>query len=476
MDDIAGFYSDALGYVLYAFPWGEEGTALEKHSGPDEWQRGVLNDLSEGTISADAAVQIAVASGHGIGKTALIAWIILWFMSTRAHPQVVVTSNTGKQLSDKTWRELAKWHKQAINGHWFEWTATRFYYKGAPETWFASAIPWSKERSEAFAGTHEENVLVLFDEASLIDDAIWEVTEGAMTQKGAFWVAFGNPTRNTGRFRECFKKFRHRWLNQQIDSRTAKMANNEKIEQWITDYGEDSDFVRIRVKGEFPRASSNQLISSELVEVAAGRVLHPSEYLHAPKILAVDVARFGDDQSVIIRRQGLAVSGLKKFRELDTMQLANHVAREIREWEPDAVFIDVVGIGAGVVDRLRQLGFNVIGVNVGEPAQNVKEFFNLRAEIWCAVRDWLKAGGWIPDDPELKDDLIGPEYGFDSRGRIQLEKKEDMKSRGLASPDSADALALTFSYPVAPKQFNTPLPPSAGSRAASSEWDPFDAL
>lgn len=450
VERIASFRADPLGFVYYCFPWGKG--ALTKHDGPDSWQRDVLVELGERTISADSATQIAVASGHGIGKTALIAWIILWFMSTRAHPQVVVTSNTGKQLSDKTWRELAKWHKASINSRWFEWTATRFYYKPHPETWFASAIPWSKERSEAFAGTHEENVLVLFDEASLIDDVIWEVTEGAMTQKGAFWVVFGNPTRNTGRFRECFKKFRHRWSYKQIDSRTAKMADNKKICHWIDDYGEDSDFVRVRVKGEFPRAASNQLISSDLVESAAGRTVSAGEYGHAPRILGVDVARFGDDQSVIIRRQGLAASGLKKFRELDTMKFAGLVAREIRDWDPDAVFIDGVGVGAGVVDRLRQLGYSVVEVNVGTAAVDDKQYSNLRAEIWCKMRDWLKAGAVIPDDSELKDDLIGPEYGYDSRDRIQLEKKDDMKERGLASPDSADALALTFTMPVAKRE------------------------
>ncbi|MFH1090476.1 MAG: terminase, partial [Pseudomonadota bacterium] len=161
---------------------------------------------------------------------------------------------------------------------------------------------------------------------------------------------------------------RHRWITRQIDSRTAKMADKAQIERWIEDYGEDSDFVRVRVKGEFPRAASNQFIPSDLVEAAAGKSLSPEVYRRAPGVLGVDVARFGDDQTVLIRRQGLAAFGLRKFRGLDTMAVAGIVAQEIVSWRPDAVFVDAVGLGAGVVDRLRQLGHAVIAVNSGERA------------------------------------------------------------------------------------------------------------
>ena len=203
IEDIAAFYDDPLGFVLYAFPWGVNGGPLADEDGPDEWQRDVMGAIAESIKAGQdvgTAIQVAVASGHGIGKTALVAWLILWYVSTHEFPQVVVTANTGTQLSAKTWRELSKWHKLSINQHWFAWTATRFSHISYPETWFASAIPWTEHNSEAFAGTHEKHVLVIFDEASAIADKIWEVTEGAMTTAGAMWLCFGNPTQTTGRF------------------------------------------------------------------------------------------------------------------------------------------------------------------------------------------------------------------------------------------------------------------------------------
>lgn len=448
--DMAAFHDDPLGFVRYAFAWGSGD--LEGFAGPDAWQAAFLADLGKGALTAKEAVRLAVASGHGVGKSALVAWIILWAMSTRPHLAGVITANTGTQLADKTWRELALWHKRAVNRHWFRWTATKFHQKNNPDTWFVSAIPWSKDRPEAFAGLHAENVLMLFDEASAIDEAIWETAEGAMTTKGAIWAVFGNPTRNSGAFHACFHRFRHRWLTRQVDSRDAAMANKAQIAQWVEDYGEDSDFVRIRVRGVFPRAGSNQLISSESAHAAAARSHKKEAVSHAARIIGVDVARFGDDQSALIRRQGLAAFGLRSWRGLDTMALAGLVAREIAEFRPDAVFVDAGGIGAGVVDRLRQLGHDsVIGVNFGAAAGNKNLYYNKRSEMWCLLRDWLASGGSIPDDKELLADLTAPEYGFTGdKSQIALEKKKDMKSRGLASPDKGDALALTFAYPVAP--------------------------
>lgn len=197
----------------------------------------------------------------------------------------------------------ALWGSAQLNGHWFKWTATKFYQVDNPETWFMSAVPWSKERPEAFAGLHAEHVLVIFDEASAVDDVIWETASGAMTTPGAIWLVLGNPTRNTGRFHGCFNRFKHRWTTRQIDSRTAKMANKKQIQQWVDDYGEDSDFVRVRVRGVFPRSGSCQLISSSLVDEASKRVLRLDVYQHAAKIIGVDVARFGDDQCALIKRQ-----------------------------------------------------------------------------------------------------------------------------------------------------------------------------
>lgn len=434
---IAGTARDPLRYVYLAFAWGHGD--LANQSGPDDWQADILKTLGQGSITPEQAIRIAVASGHGIGKSTLCAWIILWAMSTRPHLAGVVTANTKTQLETKTWRELALWHSRSINAHWFQWTASKFYHVLYPNTWFVAAIPWTKERSEAFAGLHAEHVLVIYDEASAVDDIIWEVSEGAMTTPSAIWCAFGNPTRNTGRFRECFGKFKHRWATRQIDSRTAKMANQAQLKEWLEDYGEDSDFARIRILGQFPRAGSNQFISSELVDEARKR--KPTAF--GALVLAVDVARFGDDQTVLLARQGADVKILGKYRGLDTMQTAGKVAEAINQQKPAAVFIDGVGVGGGVVDRLSQLGYEVIDVNAGGRATDDKTYFNRRAEMWGKMRDWLPTGA-IPDDQELCDDLIAPEYGFDAQNRIQLEKKERMKERGLASPDSGDALAMTF--------------------------------
>jgi hypothetical protein len=408
----------------------------------ETWQEQVLTDLAQGIQ------RIAVSSGHGIGKTALTAWINLWFISTRPNPQIVVTANTDSQLKTKTWRELAKWHKRSKNEEWFKWTATKFFLLDSPEDWFSSAIPWSENNSEAFAGTHEKHLLYIFDEASAIADIIWEVSEGAMTTSGALWIAFGNPTRNTGKFSQCFGKFRHRWKNYRIDSREVSITDKKQIQDWIEDYGEDSDFVRIRVKGEFPRAGTNQFISSEDVNNCVEYVAEG--YQEQPVVMAVDVARFGDDQSVVCIRQGRKVFELLKWRNLDLMTTASKVFELYEEWNPRLIFIDGVGVGGGVVDRLKQLlpEKYIFEVNAGHRAEEAETYYNKRAEMWGNMRAALQGGIEIPRDSELCDDLTGLEYGFDNKNRIQLEKKEDMKRRGLASPDCGDALSMTYTKRV----------------------------
>jgi hypothetical protein len=478
VDAIAAFYDDPLGYVHFAYPWGEEGTELHDETGPDVWQTEFLTNLGNAVRERMmdnvqlGAILMGAATGHGTGKSALVAWVIDWFMSTRPDANIVVTANTAAQLSGKTWRELAKWTRLAINSSWFHWTATRLVFKARPETWIANAVPWTKENSEAFAGTHARHVLMIFDEASGIDDAIWEVGEGAMTTPGAMWLVFGNTTRNKGRFRECFRQFRHRWLMQKVDSRTAKKANRKQIQQWIDDYGEDSDFVRIRVRGEFPRASSTQLIGGDLVEEAKkafrmrfGDTLKvrmregPGCFERfdiddnplAPKIITLDVARFGGDQSVLGMRQGKTFIALAKWRELDTMQLAARVAEWLNAEQPDVFIADEVGVGGGVVDVLRNLGHEVEGCNAGVKAIEERKFFNRRAEMWWSTREWLAKGGRIDhEDSELADDLTAPEYAYSDRGeKVQLETKEDMRARGLPSPDTGDCLAMSFWMPVA---------------------------
>ena len=456
---IGEFFDDPLGFVLFAFPWGQAGTRLEKQTGPDDWQVELMQELGqrvrEGMSVADAMpILEAVASGHGIGKTALISWIVLWFIATRQHPQIIVTAGKKDQLTGKTWRELAKWNKLCMCGHWFHWTATKLEHVLFPETWFAHAIPWSKSAPENFAGTHEEHVLVIFDEASAIDDVIWETTDGAMTTPGAMWIAFGNPTRSNGRFAQCFGKLKNMWKSRHIDSRTCKMANRKLLDSWVEAYGEDSDFVRVRVRGLFPRAGNLQFIDLETVANAMRR--KAENYQHAGKVMAVDVARHGDDQSCIGKRQGNKVWPLQRLRITDLMQLASRIAEAIDEFEPDVCFIDATGLGWGVVDRLHQLGYNqVIGVQTGEQADQPERFRNKRAENWYRLREWIQGGGCLPFEPELETELTEPEYGFDDKMRYVLESKEDMKARDLASPDGADTLSLMFTSPVAPTRQKT---------------------
>lgn len=447
-EDIAEFYDDPLGFVHYIFPWGEGD--LEGQDGPDTWQADQLIRVGDRfRDDPECTVREAIASGHGIGKSAEVAWVILWAMSTRPHLNGVITANTTTQLSTKTWRELAVWHKRAVNAHWFKWTATKFFHVDHPETWFCAAIPNTEHNSEAFAGLHAQHVLVIYDEASGIPDLIWEVTEGAMTTPRAMWFTYGNPTKNTGRFRSCFAEDGRRWEHHQIDSRSAKMTNKREIEDWAETYGEDSDFFRVRVKGQFPRAGSMQFINSDVVDMCRVGEVPFEAYQHLPTLMAVDVARYGDDKSVITVRQGRKVHEQRKFRELNTMELAATVAGMIREWKPAATFVDEVGVGAGVVDRLLQLGFPIIPVNAGSSPYDEKHYYNKRAEMWDRMRQWLRSGADIPkNDPDLKTALIGIEYGFDDKERMRLERKQDMKKRGLDSPDEGDSLAMTFAEVV----------------------------
>lgn len=409
----------------------------------DDWQRDLCNEFH-------AHDRHAVASGHSSGKSALSAGLILYFITVHPDPAIIVTANTAGQLRDKTWRELAKWHGNSLLKDWFDWSATRYALKAAPETWFASAVPNTPHSAESFAGAHAKHILMIFDEASAIDEAIWEVAEGATAEPGGYrkWLVWGNPTRNSGSFHRCFHAMRHRWRCRQIDTRGCKYADQDQIRQWAEDYGEESDFFRVRVMGQFPNQSDRQFIATSTVESAMERRLLRESYEFSPKVMGVDVARFGDDQCVITLRQGLKQIWQRKHRNIDTMQLASLVGEAINKELPNAVFIDVGAMGAGVVDRLIQLGHRmVVDVNFGASAANEKEYANKRAEMWGRMSDWLEHGQLV-DDKELAADLSGPEYGFDKKERILLEKKEDMKRRGLASPDCGDALALTFAEHV----------------------------
>lgn len=494
-DLMAEWADDALGFVEGSFLWGEGD--LEGFDGPDEWQREFLVEVGRQArergfdgVQAVDAIRMATASGHGIGKSALTAFLILWIMSTRPHCKGVVTANTSAQLETKTWAELAKWRKRCLTGHWFKISvgkmSMRIAHVDHPETWRCDALTCREENSEAFAGLHAANStpFYIFDEASAVPDAIWEVAEGGMTDGEPMFFAFGNPTRNTGRFRECFGRFRNRWTTRQIDSRTARFPNKKQIGEWVTDYGEDSDFVRVRVRGVFPRAGSMQFIPSDVIDAAVSPERDVHTDLSDPVVFGVDVARFGDDATVICIRVGRDARAIPwtVLRGADTMQVAATVADLAKKWKPDAIFVDGGGVGGGVVDRLRYLSNPVHEVQFGAKAdrpqlqqEGAVVYANKRAEMWGAMREWL-AGGAIPNKPDLIQDLTGIEYGYvlkEGRDAIALERKEDMKKRGLASPDHGDALALTFAYPIAAHDRTDQFLAGLGRSRHRVDYDPF---
>ena len=445
---------DPLRFVQVFFPWGEPGE-LEQYDGPDQWQVDILTDVRDGLKNVAQAIQEAVASGHGVGKSALVSWLILWAVSTRADTKGVVTANTEVQLKTKTWAELSKWKRLLLCSHWFDMTATSLFSvdPAHEKTWRVDMVPWSEARPESFAGLHNKGirVLLIFDEASAISDTIWEVAEGALTDKDTeiLWFVFGNPTKNSGRFKECFGKFKHRWKCYQVDSRTCKMTNKEQIQSWVDDWGEDSDFVRVRVRGEFPRSGSNQFIPSDTVAKARKNKIESVEGL--PKILTLDVARFGSNRTVPLLRQGRKARVLAKWRGLSTDQTTERFIKLIEEHNPQAIIVDEDGIGGAVVDQIRARGYDkkfgktiLYGFRGGMVANDERNYMNRRAEVWDAARKWLANDADIDDDPELEAELTGPEYGIDPKGRFALEKKDDMAARGLESPDMGDALAMSF--------------------------------
>jgi len=479
-EDMGRFFADRYGFVKYAYEWGTG--ELAGFDGPDEWQKEYLISVGEQVkahgfngVQPVPAIQEATCSGHGIGKSALVAWLVDWIMSTRPFAKGIITANTAPQLETKTFAEIAKWTKRCITGHWFEvsngglWMRHILY----PESWRVDGQTCREENSESFAGLHAANStpFFIFDEASAIPDKIWEVAEGGLTDGEPMWFVFGNGTRATGRFKECFGKFRHRWNTRQIDSRDVKITNKEKIQEWIDDYGEDHDFVKVRVRGMFPSMSLKQFISVEDVDKAFGRSYRPDQYNFAPVILTCDPAWEGDDELVISKRQGLAFSILRTIPKNDNdFQIATILAQIEDEHQADAVFIDG-GYGTGIVSAGKTLKRNWQLVWFSAESTD-KGCINKRAQMWKDARDWLKAGGAIPKDQVLYNDLIGPETVARLDGKIQIESKKDMKKRGIPSPNRADSLVLSFAYPVSKKAREK----RRANEEAEKPYDPFDYL
>jgi hypothetical protein len=456
-DKLASFTFDPLGFVRWAFPWGEPGTALETEEGPEQWQCEQLTRIGDKLRAGGelgAVIEEDVSSGHGIGKSAEVSWLILWAIATHEDTRGVVTANTDTQLRTKTWAELAKWYQLFIGRALFKLTATALFIANDPvreKSWRIDAVPWSTDNTEAFAGMHNKGkrILVVFDEAAAIEDDIYTVTEGALTDANTqiIWARFGNPTRTSGAFfRRCTQPRRNTYTR--VDSRNVRFTNKGQIAAWIDDYGEDSDFVRVRVKGQFPRAGYANFISPELVFAARRRRVPMVAYQAYQKVIAVDPARFGDDFSVITCRQGIKVHYQITLGGYDGPELANRVAELVRK-EPgriSCIAYDANGNGADFdssIKRVPNLNVPLIPVMWGQPAKDDAHYFNQRSECWGRMRDFLEHGE-IPDSDTLADELVSLDYGYDGRFRIQLQSKKDIKKNGGKSPDHADSLALSF--------------------------------
>lgn len=497
-EDIARFYADPLGYVMYVFPWDTDPSIQQvkllspykerynSRYGPDVWACEFLDDLGreirdrnfDGRTTVKP-IRFSTASGHGIGKSALVSWLIKFILDTRPFSKGVVTANTGEQLRTKTWAELGKWHRLSITEHLYDYaigkgsmSLARKEYK---ELWRADAQTCREENSEAFQGLHAANStpFFIFDEASGIPEKIWSARAGGATDGEHMTFDFGNPTRNTGQFYEnCIGSQRHRYIVRSIDSRTVQITNPDLFKEWIEDYGEDSDFVKVKVRGIFPSQSSVQFINSDDVSWAQMRPI-PMDNT-APLIIGVDVARFGDNDTVIYPRLGDDARSwpYRRYNGLDNMQVADRVIECIQEFRAvgkpcTALFMDGGGLGSGPIDRLRQLGYSPIEIQFG--ARSTDRRYRIKGdEIWGRMRDGLK-NVCLPQSDELRAQLVQREYAFTPAGLISLESKKDIKKRGGISPDIADALALTYAADIA-------LALSSDPRTYKYEYDPLESV
>ena len=470
---------DPVRLAQLAYDWGHG--ELADYDGPRVWQAEMLAEIRDhlqNPATRHQPLMIARASGHGIGKSAGIGMVVNWAVSTCEDTKVVITANTDTQLRTKTAPEVGKWQRLAITSHWLDVQATSVAArdKDHAKTWRADFVPWSEHNTEAFAGLHNKGkrIVLIFDEASAIADKVWEVAEGALTDEGTeiIWIAFGNPTRNVGRFRECFRRFKHRWKARQIDSRTVEGTNKEQIAKWAADYGEDSDFFKVRVRGMFPSMSARQFIGEADVAAAYGKVLRPEQYEFAPKILTVDPAWEGDDEFAIGLRQGLSFRILRTMPKNDNDLVAARVIADLEdEHKADAVFVDA-GYGTGIVSAGQGMGRDWTLVWFAGASADIG-CLNKRAEMWKAARDWLKSGGALPDDPQLRDELQAPEIVPRADGKVQIESKKDMKTRGVPSPNRADALVLSFAFPVVKRN---PLDAYRNDRGSRGDYDPYRAM
>lgn len=483
---------DPVKFIVGAFPWGQKGTDLHNKTGPRKWQLEQAERL-KAKLSSNPfeLIQEATASGHGIGKSADISMCAWWALTTFPDTRGVITANTDMQLRTKTWPEIGKWYGLLPPElrMMFAYESTSIHVRDSnverEKAWRIDAVPWSEHNTEAFAGLHNEGkrLFLAMDEASAIADKVWEVAEGALTDADTemLWLVKGNPTRTTGRFRECWGRYKHRWHTQSIDSRTVEGTNKDQLQKMVDDHGEDSDYVRVRVRGLFPSAAAAQFIDSQIVAEAMRR--EPIAGIRDPLIMAIDVARGGADNFVIWYRRGLdaktippiVIPGSEARNSERLIAKIVDLATTADQYKrPDAVFVDETGLGGPIVDRLRVLlgdQFPVFGVQFASSSPS-SEYSNMRSYIWGKLREALRMGLCIPGDPTLEMELTGPEFWYDNKNKIVLESKDDMRERmpSLGSPDRADALAISFAFNVQPRQ-NTAIVQNQGR--AVTDYDPY---
>lgn len=444
---------------------------LWPHVTPDPWQSEVLRAFA-------TEPQIAMKACKGPGKTTTLAWCGWNFLLTRPHPKGAASSITGDNLYDGLWTELAMWRGQSAGGildDLFGQNTDRIFLKSAPETWWLSARTWPKTadaqaQASSLAGLHARHIFILLDEVSDYPTGILVTAQAIASTKDteARLVVAGNPTRAEGPlWTICQTAARSDWYVVVItgdpdDPQRSPRIDVEWARKLIALWGREHAWVKVNVLGEFPDRPFDKLFSADELERCVRRAPRPELYSREARILGVDVAYFGDDRSVFQPRQGPVAFPAKVYRKQDTMYLAEELARAYERWPFQVAFIDLTGIGAGTHDRAKQLGVPIVGIYPGGGAAE-ERFENKRAEIWFRTADWVKDAA-IPNDPELIAELCAPSYKISKKGRLQLEAKEDLKKRGLASPDKADALTLTFAQPVLPPDLAHALP---GSRAAA---------
>lgn len=410
---------------------------------PEPYQEDLLRAVGRGER------KISVRSGHGTGKSTALSWAMLWFVLFRFPNKVVVTAPTTAQLYDALFAELKRWIGELPEALriLLEVKTDRVELMAAPSEAFISARTSRAEQPEALAGVHSDNVMLVVDEASGVPEQVFEAASGSMSGHSAVTILAGNPTRSSGTFFETHNRLSDHWLTLHWSCIDSKRVSREFIEEMKVRYGEDSNAYRIRVLGEFPLGDDDTIIPLHLADAAKGR-----DVAAAPgtrPIWGLDVARFGSDRTALAKRSGPVISEVETWKGLDLMQTVGRVKAQydglLPSDRPSEILVDVIGLGSGVHDRLRELGLPVRAVNVSEAPAFGNTYNNLRTELIFRFRGWLEQrGSRIPSDPELIAELTSIRYSFASTGKMKAEGKDDMRRRGLKSPDKADAVFLTF--------------------------------